>query len=558
MNTNRWIPSAFLAAALSILAAPTLAADAPTDQGGIASSAFARLKIVQGTAWVRTGDAGEWEESVSNYPLVAGSRVSVPQGSEAEIRFRGSQSLVLPGGSEVDILQLGEQEVSYRLRDGQASLSLPEDNFAPVRVAVPGNREVQANIPGEYSLSTNGESTRFLVSAGTGTVTGTEGSSIAVHAGQEASIGDDVRISEAETAPVEAAPPPALTGTERQAGVPPEVAGELRPYGEWVSTPEYGVAWRPYVDDGWEPYYYGRWTWVSPYGWTWVGYEPWGWWPYHTGWWWPSPAFGWVWCPLRSFVSVDFVFGGSIFHGHHARFFPANVRFFGRDRFVRWVPERPGVIGSRSSSFSRDDTRLTRWNRTVDRGSVMERRDGRTLPVTSGRGTGISRAERTGVSPPGSRTRDAGAVRATNPRGGNVAAPRSRPGNDGGAGPSVRRGGGTRSYNGGAGRVSGSAGIRKDPARSYRSSPGMRSRGDGRAFRSSISSGSPGSGRSFRSSVSGGSPGSGRSFRSSVSGGSPGSGRSFRSSVSGGSRGSGASFRGSSGGWSRGSGRGVR
>jgi hypothetical protein len=216
------------------------------------------------------------------------------------------------------------------------------------------------------------------------------------------------------------------------------------------------------------------------------------------------------------------------------------------------------VIGSRSSSFSRGDTRLTRWNRPVDRGSVMVRRDGRTLPVTGGRGTGISRAGRTGVSPPGSRTRDAGAVRAPNPRGGNVAAPRSRPGNDGGAAPSVQRGGGTRFYNGGAGRVSGSAGFRKDPARSYRSSPGMRSRGDGRAFRSSITGGSPGSGRAFRSSVGGGSPGSGRAFRSSVGGGSPGFGRSFRSSVSGGSPGSGTSFRGPSGGWGRGSGRGVR
>ena len=558
MISNRCILSIFLAAALPILGPPAMAADPPTDQSGIPSSAFARLSIVQGTAWVRTGDDGDWEESVSNYPLVAGSRVSVPQGSEAEIRFRGSQSLLLPGGSEVDILQLGEKEVSYRLRDGQASLSLPENNFAPVRVAVPGDREVLANIPGEYSLSTNGESTRFLVSAGTGTVTGTEGSSVAVHAGQEASIGEDVRISEVETGPVEAAPLPAVTGTEQEAGVPPEVAVELRQYGEWVSTPEYGVVWRPYVDDGWEPYYYGRWTWVSPYGWTWVGYEPWGWWPYHTGWWWPSPAFGWVWCPLRSFVSVDFVFGGSIYHGHHARFFPANVRFFGRDRFVRWVPERPGVIGSRSSSFSRDDTRLARWNRPVDRGSVMVRRDGRTLPVTSGRGTGISRAGRTGVSPPGSRTRDAGEVRAPNPRGGNVVAPRSRPGNDGGADPPVRRGRGTWFHNGGAGTVSGSAGIRKDPARSYRSSPGTRSRGDGRAFRNSVDGGTPGPGRAYRSSVGGGSPGSGRDFRSSVSGGSPGFGRDFRSSVSGGSRGYGASFRGLSGGWSRGSGRGVR
>lgn len=145
-------------------------------------------------------------------------------------------------------------------------------------------------------------------------------------------------------------------------GVPPAVAGELRQYGEWVSTPEYGYAWRPYVEDGWEPYDYGRWTWVAPYGYTWVGYEPWGWWPYHTGWWWSSPGFGWVWSPYHSFASVHYTFGHSRYFGHHSRFFPSTVRFVGRDRFVRWVPSRPGRTRSDSRSFARGDSRLARWD----------------------------------------------------------------------------------------------------------------------------------------------------------------------------------------------------
>ncbi len=517
MTRKLLISIGIISSLLSILAVPLpiLEAGAQSDPGGIPSFAFARLKILHGTAWVRTGDTGDWEESVSNYPLVEGSRVSVPQGSEAEIRFRGSQSLVLPGGSELDIRDLGEKEVSYRLRDGQATLSLAEDNFAPVRIAVPGNREIQATTPGEYSLSTNGESARFLVIAGTGAVTGTEGSPVSLYAGQEAAIGEDVRVSQAETPSVEMAPRPALTDSERQAGVPPEVAGELRQYGEWVNTPEYGNAWRPYVDDGWEPYYYGRWTWVPPHGWTWVGYEPWGWWPYHTGWWWPSPVFGWVWCPYNSFVSVHFAFGGSVYHGHRARFFPANVRFVGRDRFVRWIPERPGVVESRSSSFARDDTRLTRWNRPVDRGSVMVRRDGKVLPATSGRGSGSSRAGHSDVAPPGSRARDTGAVRAPGSRGGNVSPRRPRGDTYRDGVPSVPRGGVPRIRSDGTGRVSGSAGIRNAPARSsgvrtpvsrpgdrsrgfvpersFRgNSPGVRSRGNDRAFRSPVSGGARG------------------------------------------------------------------
>jgi hypothetical protein len=304
MNIQRCIAIGTFSVALFVLAVPARAVEAERDDGGIPSTAVARLKIGKGTAWVRSGDSGEWEESSSNYTLAKGSRVSVPQGSEAEIQFRGSQSLLLRGGSEVDIRQLGEKEVSYRLRSGQAILSLPKDDFAPIRVKVPGNREVRVDVPGQYTLSTDRGTTRFLVRAGEGTVTSEKGPLIAVKAGEEASIGEEIRVGRVESAAPEIVPEAPLTEAEEEAGIPPAAAGELRQYGEWVSTPEYGYAWRPYVEDGWEPYYYGRWAWVSPYGWTWVGYEPWGWWPYHTGRWWPSPVFGWVWCPFHSFVSL--------------------------------------------------------------------------------------------------------------------------------------------------------------------------------------------------------------------------------------------------------------
>jgi hypothetical protein len=413
MKPIRWVAPGIISVLLSGPGVPAVTAGDHLYEGGFPSTAFARLKIDKGTAWVRTGDSGDWEESVSNYPLVEHSRVSVPEGSEAGIQFRGSQSLLLRGGSEVDVLQLGETDVSYRLRGGEAELSLPAENFAPVRVTVPGNRYVRADAPGRYSLSTDGATTRFMVTAGDGGVYGADDSSVVILAGEEASIGDEVQVSRVDPAPSETVPgEPALTGPGQEAWVPPEVDEELGLYGEWVSTPEYGYAWRPYVGDGWEPYYYGRWVWVSPYGWTWVGYEPWGWWPYHTGWWWSSPVFGWVWCPFHSFVSSNVVFRHSVFHGHHARFFPANVRFVGRDRFVRWVPVRPGVIASRS--LPRGDTRLAQWNRPIDRGSVRMRHDvgapvawqgrgGRTSGAASGRETRM---------PGGDPTLDSGSPRA--------------------------------------------------------------------------------------------------------------------------------------------------
>jgi len=528
MESKRWVVLGIFSALLSGLALPAGAAEGRQDEGGIPSYAFARLTIEKGTAWVRTGDSGDWQESVSNFPLVEQSRVSVPEGSEAEIRFRGSQSLVLRGGSEVDIRQLGEKEVSYRLRSGEAELSLPAGNFAPVRVTVPGNRDIRADAPGRYSLSTDGATTRFAVSSGAGAVIGTEGSPIAVQAGEEATVGREVRISRVDTAPPKTAPEePRGTGHGMEAGVPPEVDDELRSYGEWVSTPEYGRSWRPYVEDGWEPYYYGRWTWVSPHGWTWVGYEPWGWWPYHTGWWWPSPVFGWVWSPFNSFVSFNFAFGHSVFHGHHARFFPANVRFVGRDRFVRWVPERPGRVASRT--LQRGDTRLARWDRPVGRGSVMVRnnggapvawegRGGRTPVTASGRGTRAPGERRGFAASSGSAGRDGGAaVRGPDTRSRASGTPSARSGNRGDRPPALRRGEGGRSFSRDGGRMSGTPAVRTGPGRSFvERTParhtGDASRGgtDGRFQRNSAAVGSRGSGQGFRSPASSGLGGGGR------------------------------------------------
>lgn len=71
----------------------------------------------------------------------------------------------------------------------------------------------------------------------------------------------------------------------------------LAPYGNWVSTPDYGYVWSPTdVGQEWEPYTNGHWVW-SDYGWTWVSYEPWGWVPFHYGRWVYTDYYGWIWIP---------------------------------------------------------------------------------------------------------------------------------------------------------------------------------------------------------------------------------------------------------------------
>jgi hypothetical protein len=366
---------AMFALAGGILSMPAFAAETDLDEEGISAYSVARLKIFQGTAWVRTPDSGEWEETTTNTPITEKSRVNVPEGSEAELQFHGGQFVLLTGGSEVDIRKLDEASTVFGLRSGEIRFDLPAEDFSPVRMVIPGNGKVNFEVPGRYWLTAQDSGrTRLVVRSGEGSVSVAKGN-FSVKAGQEASIGEDVRIAANEDAGGDAdAPPPPLSEEERQAEVPPAAAYELRDYGDWVYSADYGWVWQPKVATGWSPYYYGRWTWVSPYGWTWVSYEPWGWYPYHYGWWASDPFFGWVWCPFNSFVSVSFVFGHSHFTHFHrnAFFFPANVRFVRDGRHVRWAPLRPGERFVRPG-FTRSDARLARVDRPLERGAVFSR-----------------------------------------------------------------------------------------------------------------------------------------------------------------------------------------
>lgn len=356
-------------------AGPVQADDDDSEYEGIPSYSVARLKVFEGSIWVRTPDSGEWEEYQNNSPVPERARISVPDGSEGEIQFHGGQFMLLTGGSEIDLRRLDDGISVFRLRSGEIRFDLPEEDFSPVRVMVPDGARIDFSVPGKYWVNApDGEDTRLVVRAGEGEIATDEGK-YSVKPGEEARIGQDVRVGRFEGGPEEGPrEPPRMSDEETRAGVPPAAAYELREYGEWVNSPQYGIVWRPRVAPGWSPYYYGRWSWISPYGWTWVSYEPWGWYPYHYGYWYTDPIFGWVWYPFRSFVSVHFAFGSSRFpHFHrHARFVPANVRFVRDGGNVRWIPLRPGER-VRRVVFTRADRRLVGWERQLPARTVYIR-----------------------------------------------------------------------------------------------------------------------------------------------------------------------------------------
>ena len=367
--------AASIAAFILAEAPPALAQDAQDEagaEGGFSAYAVARVKVLDGSVWVRPSGGGDWEEFSSNSPIPPRSRVSVPDGSEAELQFHGGQFVLLTSGTDLEVRDLQEGKSVFRLRAGEIRFDLPADDFAPVSVRVPGGAVAQFPEPGRQWLTvTDSDETRLVARRG-GAVVTVDGDEHRLRAGQEAVIGRDVAVGEYRGGADESAEPPPPSEGEALGDAPPVVVNELQEYGEWVDVPTYGTVWRPRVAAGWSPYVYGHWTWISPYGWTWVSYEPWGWYPYRCGYWLTDPVFGWIWSPFNAFVSVDFVFGSSRFRHHNVFFRPATVRFVPEGGNVRWVPLRPGER-FRPAGFARGDSRLARWNRPLDSGRVFVR-----------------------------------------------------------------------------------------------------------------------------------------------------------------------------------------
>jgi hypothetical protein len=90
----RRLLSVFLVAMVAMGAAassrPAQAAETDADEEGFSAYSVARIKIFQGTAWIRSPDSGEWEETTTNSPITERTRVHVPEGSEAELQFHGA------------------------------------------------------------------------------------------------------------------------------------------------------------------------------------------------------------------------------------------------------------------------------------------------------------------------------------------------------------------------------------------------------------------------------------------------------------------------------------
>ena len=194
MKRAAWYIAASIAAFLLAGGPPALAQEDEVPEGGISAYSVARVKVLDGSVWVRPSTGGDWEEFSSNSPLPPRSRVSVPDGSEAELQFHGGQFVLLTSGTDLEVRDLQEGKSVFRLRAGEIRFDLPSDDFAPVSVRLPGGAVALFAVPGRQWLTvTDSDETRLVVRRGSAVVT-VENDEHRLNAGQEAMIGRDVAI----------------------------------------------------------------------------------------------------------------------------------------------------------------------------------------------------------------------------------------------------------------------------------------------------------------------------------------------------------------------------
>ena len=289
---------AWLCAAL--LCAPVQAQDDPPGRVG-------RIAALQGDVWVYEPEPGEWAAALRNRPVTSGDRLSTAAGAGATLQI-GSTTLVLGSSSELEVLQVDDEAMRFRLEQGSLALRVRshevagelmvanfEGRFVPLTAglfridridersdATVWRGELQFDSPDLRVVLGAGQRLRFWQD---GQPLATR--SIALTPLDDAFAQAVLREDQAQARDaVSPFVPSEMTGTD-----------DLDRHGQWQQHPEYGAVWSPTtVAIGWVPYRYGQWMWLRPWGWTWVDDAPWGFAPFHYGrWFWWGQR--WAWAP---------------------------------------------------------------------------------------------------------------------------------------------------------------------------------------------------------------------------------------------------------------------
>ena len=301
LGVARWV--GWLAACVAVAAAGPALAQAPeADPPG----RVARIAETFGQVWLYSPDTGEWIAAVRNRPVTTGDRIATDHDARVELDL-GSTTLRLDAGTELEVRQLDDAQVSVFLHEGSAALRVRDAHAAGEFDLSTEEGRLSLLMPGRYRFDRFDRSTHLTVYAGQARFEG-PGSALVVDPGQRGQFWLEANgaAQYSVTDPVRDAFAGWVGERERNEDriataryVSPEMPGarDLDRYGRWEQSPEYGAIWYPrVVASGWAPYQTGHWAWIRPWGWTWVDDAPWGFAPFHYGRW-VYYRNAWCWAP---------------------------------------------------------------------------------------------------------------------------------------------------------------------------------------------------------------------------------------------------------------------
>lgn len=300
-RARAWLGLATLAL-LGLCTGPSWAQDDPPGRVG-------RLADLSGSVSWFDDEQGVWSDAERNRPLTSGDRLSTGAQGRAELRV-GSTVLRLSAGTELEVLRLDDERLSFQLHSGSLALRVRSREVAREIDVVTSEARFLPTRAGHYRFDRNDDST--FAGAWRGSLQIDDPAGFIIETGQRAELwreGRDSRPGRQLRFAWSTLPGDAFGDwvareeqrDERSASsryVSPEMTGaeDLDRHGRWDRHDEYGAVWYPlHVRAEWAPYRYGRWTWVRPWGWTWVDEAPWGFAPFHYGRWvhWRG-RWGWV------------------------------------------------------------------------------------------------------------------------------------------------------------------------------------------------------------------------------------------------------------------------
>lgn len=306
--------------------------------GLCAQTRYARLGEIDGSVEAQIHPAEAWKPALRNAPLLESSSLRTGAASHAEIELDEGSVLRLAENSVCEIsdykrLSTGQRITHISLDRGVAYFSGESGWRDALILSMPG---------GQVSIR---RGSRIRMEAGF------DASQVAVLEGDARlfSAAIDLDVPEGKMLKLDMAPAErfhllpevsqlesdtwSLTRDKLLAGdasrnrLPGLHYGlrDLDAAGEWIDTAEFGMAWKPKMAAGWEPFRDGKWQWYEGLGYTWIGGESWGWLPYHYGRWMLQPSQGWIWAP-----------------GERHAFKPGEVYWLRGQGLVGWGPLAPG------------------------------------------------------------------------------------------------------------------------------------------------------------------------------------------------------------------------